>query len=290
MLRCFALACSCVLLAVSLTAQSSSAQLDSEEVDCRTEFAGKGRKERQALATECARTQHVRDTEKAKGDYRRALRDAHTVYKVAQAAQVDDDSSSAVHQAAVEAAVSAYKEATEKAEKKRDDAIHYNTKQGAFSYGIGAGGMFPGGERRVTEAQLDAGGVVRALAYAEAEVSPMLVVSYFPRNLTWGTGSNRRWGFGPMVTYGAGGQWESLGLGLMVGVTRSGESEGPLSFGVGVAYYMNNNSRTLRRDFTPGEQAPPDGNNGFLQPVFVDTTGHYVSVVITVSIWDRPGS
>ena len=258
-------------------------------IDCLTAFASLKSKERRQEAIECAKNQYAKEIQDAECAYLAALRRANTVYQDAQKGEAGENAGSAVHRVAVEAAVAAFEEASEDAREERNETLRQNTKHGVFNYGAGVATVVPHGEQRIIDARLDVENVVQPLAYAQEEVRPVAVVSYFPRDLTWGIG-NRRWGLGPMVIFDQDGPWDNLGLGAMIGVSRSGDSEGPVSFGLGVAYYMDNNSRMLREDFVPREQAPLDGGGGFLQPVFVESTGHFFTAVITISFWDRPGS
>lgn len=258
-------------------------------IDCRTAFASLKSSDRRQKAIECAKNQYAKEIRDAEAAYLAALRRTNTVYQDAQKGEAGEKAGSAVHRVAVEAAVAAHKKAKEVAREKRNETLRLNTKHGVFNYGVGVATVVPHGERRIIDARLDVKNVVQPVAYAQEEVRPFAVVSYFPRDLTWGTG-NRRWGLGPMVIFDHNGPWDNLGLGAMIGVSRSGDSEGPVSLGLGVAYYLDNNSRMLREDFVPRERTPRDGSGDFLQPMFVETTGHFFTAVITISFWDRPGS
>lgn len=268
--------------------------------DCRTAFDDFKAKERRKRAIACAKEQYAEEIAAAKRKYEEALRRAQLVRQTNQGTSKAESSVrteggrqpsadvAGIHRVLVEEAQESYKRTLEDARKKRDETIRLYTKQGVFTYGAGVAALFPSGERRVVEARLDAEQKVLPLAYVQEKLRPVGVVTYFPRDLTWGTG-NRRWGFGPMLVFGEKGPWDNLGLGAMIGVSRSGDTEGRLSFGLGVAYYMDNKARTLRDDFRGYETAPGDASEGHLAPVFVETTGHFVAAVVTVSIWDRPG-
>ncbi len=284
-------------VAVGVALSFVGAEIDA--TDCRTAFKELKAKERRERAIACAKAQYEKDKQHAKTEYEAALRRATAVIQPDQEAQgipnAEDDAyeistdRARIHRVLIEEAQESFRRAEEDARKERDETVRLFTKQGVFTYGAGVAALFPGGERRVIDARLDAEQKVVPLAYAQEQLSPVAVVTYFPRDLTWGMG-NRRWGFGPMVVFGENGPWEEAGLGAMIGVTRSGDSEGPLSFGLGIAYYLDNRARTLRDDFRAYETSPGDGNEGHLLPLFVETTGHSVSVVITVSIWDRAGT
>ena len=269
--------------------------------DCRSAFEDLKAKIRRTKTIACAEEEYDKKISAAKRKYEEALgraaelRQADEEHRKAERlvnAEGDDREASAdaagIHRILVEEAAASYRQAQEDARKKRDETIQRYRKQGVFTYGAGVAAVFPSGERRVVDARLDADQNVLPLAYAQEQLRPVMVATYFPRDLTWGTG-NRRWGFGPMLLFGEKGPWENLGLGAMIGVSRSGDTEGPLSFGLGIAYYMDNKARTLRNDFRAYETARGDGNGDHPAPVFVETTGHFVAAVVTVSIWDRPG-
>lgn len=257
-------------------------------VDCRTDFADLKTKVRRAKAIECAKTEYAKEKAEADGDYKRALDAAHAVYQAVRESEGNlKDEGRSVYEVAVRDALAAHERALDKARQKRDETIRLNTKHGVFAYGAGMIAAFP--SKRVTEAQLDADGVVQPVAYAQEAIRPVLAASYFPRDPTWGIG-NRRWGLGPTVFYEASDASQNLGLGLMLGVTRSGDREGPVSFGLGVAYHLDNKVKELRRDFVPGRKAPLNAKGSALQPVLAETAGHSFAVVITVSFWDSPGS
>ena len=285
-------------LVVAIAVATALVATDVAATDCRTAFDDFKAKERRKRIIACAEKQYKKEKKAAEEEYKEALQRANALDQTDQESNdsltVDggDVQRSAdaarVHRVLVEEAAASYRRAEEDARRERDATIRPYTKQGVFTYGAGVAALFPSGERRVVDARLDVKQQVLPLAYAQEELRPVAVVTYFPRDLTWGTG-NRRWGFGPMLVFGEKGPWENLGLGAMIGVSRSGDTEGPLSFGLGVAYYMDNNARTLRDDFRAHETAPSNGNDGYLAPVYAETTGHFVAAVVTVSIWDRPG-
>lgn len=273
------------LLVSALALAFASAQLVA--VDCRTDFADLKTKVRRAKAIECAKSEYAKEKEKADGDYRWALDAAHAVYQTVRESEANLKEGRSVYEVTLRDALAAHERSLERARQKRDETIRLNTKHGVFAYGAGMIAAFP--SKRITEARLDADGVVQPVAYAQEAVRPVLAASYFPRDLTWGLG-NRRWGLGPTVFYEASDASQNLGLGLMLGVTRSGDREGPVSFGLDVAYHLDNKVKELRRDFVPGRQAPLDAEGNTLQPIYVETAGHSFAVVITVSFWDSPGS
>lgn len=269
--------------AVLAIAALATPKLDAGEVDCDTAFRPFLPKERRQRAIDCAHDRYDREKKNADSAYSEALKAASSVYEQSQMTE----GSERVYRAAVEAAKSSYDESLAEARASRAKTIEFNTKHGVFTYGAGVTALFP--SRRVTEARLDANNRVKAVQYADESIRPLVVATYFPRDLTWGIGP-RRWGFGPMVAYDVGGLTESLGLGFMVGVTRSGDKEGPLSLGVGVAYYLDTEARSLREDFVVDEEAPRDHMNRHMQPEIVRRTSHSVIVTVTLSFWDRPGS
>ena len=269
-----------VIVAASLLATPQRA---ASETDCNTAYETLLKKERRKKAIECAKQKYASQAQQASADYYKALKNASTVYQHSQ----ELDGSDGIYAAAVEAASSSYKANVEEAKALRDETLRLYTTHGVYTYGVGSAAMFP--SRRVIDARLDENHITKAVEYADESVRPLLVISYFPRALTWGIG-NRRWGFGPMLAYDVSNQTENLGLGFMLGVSRSGDAEGPVSFGIGVAYHLDNKARTLREDFAIDQQAPRDGTGAFLEPVFVERTGHSMIVTVTVSFWDRPGS
>ena len=271
------------LLVVAAASLLATPQRAASETDCNTAYETLTKKERRNRAIECAKHKYASEAQQARTGYCKALKNASTVYQLTQG----QDGSDGIYVAAVEAASSSYKAKVEEAKALRDETLRFYAKHGVFTYGAGSAAMFP--SRRVIDARLDEKHIVKAVEYADDSVRPLLVVSYFPRDLTWGIG-NRRWGFGPMLVYDVDNPSENLGLGFMLGVSRSGDAEGPVSFGIGVAYHLDNKARTLREDFAIDQQAPRDGTGAFLEPVYVERTGHSMIVTVTVSFWDRPGS
>lgn len=134
------------------------------------------------------------------------------------------------------------------------------------------GGLVRSPGRRVTKAVVDSQGVVRATEVLQGEVRPVAV---FTRLLGKGGSKpdRKRIGVGPLLVASPGAGSDkvptSLGAGLMVGlrVNRRGSA-----VGIGLAYVIDGNLKSLHGDFRDGEPAPLDELQKPLQPRFVSET------------------
>lgn len=148
------------------------------------------------------------------------------------------------------------------------DAIEQTRKVREFigtDVGVGLAGVMYSGETPVTEAYVDGMGVVRASEFLDDEIRVMAVVS----RLAW-TWKQERVGLGPLAVVNIGSQGgsfsspiTSLGAGFMLAVR--GPDDTGHGLGVGMAYAIDGNLRTLRDDFVPGRAAPVGADGQPLQ-------------------------
>lgn len=150
-------------------------------------------------------------------------------------------------------------------------------------FGVGLAGVRYGGSPRVVKAHVDKTGVVRATEFLEDEIRPLVLVS----RLAW-TGKKKRMGLGPLAVFNMGfdagslsSPVTSLGAGLIFAV-RTSEDKGH-GLGIGLAYAIDANIRTLREDFVPGKKAPLDSQRKPLEPQYVARSGHSILFLVSYS-------
>ena len=153
-----------------------------------------------------------------------------------------------------------------------EDAIEQTKKVREFvgtDVGVGLAGVMYSGETPVTEGYVDGMGVVRASEFLDDEIRVMAVVS----RLAW-TWRKKRVGLGPLAVVNVGSQGgsfskpiTSLGAGFILAVR--GPDDSGHGLGIGVAYAVDDNLRTLRDDFVPGRPAPVGADGQPLQLEYV---------------------
>lgn len=120
----------------------------------------------------------------------------------------------------------------------------------------------------ITDAQVDANGIVRVNTRANTSPGFMLEMHYLP----WKTKSQRT-GFGPFVAVQPGGTGQiisAVGAGGMVDWKISSDATGRKGFGLGIGYASIPQAKTLGDEFVPNQPAPT-GPGGTPLPVRFET-------------------
>ena len=148
-------------------------------------------------------------------------------------------------------------------------------------FGIGLAGVRHGGTPRAVKAHVDEAGIVHATEFLEDEIRPLVLVS----RLAW-TDKKKRMGLGPLAVFNVGfdagslsNPVTSLGAGLIFAV-RTSEDKGH-GLGIGLAYAIDVNIRTLRRDFIAGQKAPLDSQGMPLEPQYVARSGRSILFLVS---------
>jgi hypothetical protein len=142
------------------------------------------------------------------------------------------------------------------------------------------------GPNIVTNATIDANGIVRVNTRANTTAGLMLETHYFiwPRPPADDVQDNRKWGTGPFVAAQPGTSQiiSAVGAGWMVGFRRPKGSR-PSGFGLGVGYEAIPSAQVLGSEFVDGKPAPL-GPNGVPLPIRFETQDKgSLMVVLSVS-------
>lgn len=142
------------------------------------------------------------------------------------------------------------------------------------------------GANIVTNATIDANGIVRVNTRANTTAGLMLETHYFiwPRPPDDNVPDNRKWGTGPFVAAQPGSSQiiSAVGAGWMIGFRRPKGSR-PSGFGLGVGYQAIPAAQVLGSEFVDGKAAPVGPNGAPLQVRFETEDKGSLLVVLSVS-------